>query len=80
MVCAPVRSIIPSLKLGDFLSVQAHKLCFISHLYEKFAKELYIMKQGNNYYLKNLSHLYYWFILVQVTDTRISQVSAQVKP
>ena len=25
MVCAPVRSIIPSLKLGDYLSVQAHK-------------------------------------------------------
>ena len=24
MVCAPVRSIIPSLKLGDYLSVQAH--------------------------------------------------------
>ena len=32
MVCAPVRSIIPSLKLGDFLSVQAHKPCSISHL------------------------------------------------
>ena len=27
MVCAPVRSIIPSLKLGDYLSVQAHKPC-----------------------------------------------------
>ena len=25
MVCAPVGSIIPSLKLGDYLSVQAHK-------------------------------------------------------
>ena len=24
MVCAPVRSIIPSLKLGDYLPVQAH--------------------------------------------------------
>ena len=24
MVCAPVRSIIPSLKLGDYLSVQAN--------------------------------------------------------
>ena len=33
MVCAPVRSIIPSLKLGDYLSVQAHKPCSISHLY-----------------------------------------------
>ena len=32
MVCAPVRSIIPSLKLGDYLSIQAHKLCSISHL------------------------------------------------
>ena len=33
MVCAPVRSIIPSLKLGDNLSVQAHKPCSISHIY-----------------------------------------------
>ena len=32
MVCAPVRSIIPSLKLGDYLSVQAHKSCPISHM------------------------------------------------
>ena len=32
MVCAPVRSIIPSLKLGDYLSVQAHKPSSISHL------------------------------------------------
>ena len=32
MVCAPVRSIIPSLRLGDYLSVQAHKACSISHL------------------------------------------------
>ena len=31
MVCAPVRSIIPSLKLGDDLSVQADKPCPISH-------------------------------------------------
>ena len=30
---APVRLIIPSLKLGDYLSVQAHKPCSISHLY-----------------------------------------------
>ena len=29
MVCAPVRSIIPSLKLGDYLSVQAHKPCML---------------------------------------------------
>ena len=35
MVCAPIRSIIPKLKLklGDYLSVQAHKPCSISHLY-----------------------------------------------
>ena len=32
MVYAPVRSIIPSLRLGDYLSVQAHKPCAISHL------------------------------------------------
>ena len=32
MVCAPVRSIIPELKLGDYLSVPAHKPCSISHL------------------------------------------------
>ena len=32
MVCAPVRSIIPSLKLDDYLSIQAHKSCSISHL------------------------------------------------
>ena len=32
MICAHVRSIIPSLKLGDYLSVQAHKPCSISHL------------------------------------------------
>ena len=30
MVCAPVRSII---QLGDYLSVQAHKPCSISHLF-----------------------------------------------
>ena len=34
MVCAPVRSIIPSPKLGDYLSVQAHKPCSISHIEE----------------------------------------------
>ena len=30
MVYAPVRSIIPSLKLGDYLSVQAHKPCSLT--------------------------------------------------
>ena len=39
MVCAPVRSIIPSLKLGDYLSVQAHKPCSISHLEAKIMDE-----------------------------------------
>ena len=33
MVCVPVRLIIPSLKLGDYLSAQAHKPCSISHLF-----------------------------------------------
>ena len=32
MVCAPVRSIIPSLKLRNYFSVQAHKPCSISHI------------------------------------------------
>ena len=32
MVCAHVRSIIPSLKLGDNLSVQAQRPSSISHL------------------------------------------------
>ena len=32
MVCVPVRSIIPLLKLGDYLSVQAHKPCSIPHI------------------------------------------------
>ena len=27
MVCAPVELIIPSLKLGDYLSIQAHRTC-----------------------------------------------------
>ena len=35
MVCASVRSIIPELKFGDYLSVQAHKPCSISHLFTK---------------------------------------------
>ena len=35
MVCAPVRSIIHSLKLGDYLSVQAHKPCSISHVSDR---------------------------------------------
>ena len=35
MVCAPVRSIIPELKLRDYLYVQAHKPCSISHLFHE---------------------------------------------
>ena len=38
MVCAPVRSIITSLKLGDYLSVQAHKPCSISHVEMSLSK------------------------------------------
>ena len=40
MVCAPVRSIIPSLKLGDYLSVQAHK----PHFGESSGEKLYSVK------------------------------------
>ena len=32
MVCAPVRSIIPELKLEDYLSIQVHKPCSTSHI------------------------------------------------
>ena len=32
MVCAPVWSIIPSLKLGDYLCIQVHKPCSVSHI------------------------------------------------
>ena len=35
MVCAPVRSIIPSLKLSDDLSVHAHKPYSISHIAQR---------------------------------------------
>ena len=33
MVCAPIRSIIPSLKLGDYLSVQAHHALSLIYLF-----------------------------------------------
>ena len=36
MVCAPVRSIIHSLKLVDVLSIQAHKPCSILHIFSVF--------------------------------------------
>ena len=42
MVCAPVRSIIPSLKLGDYLSVLAHKPCSISHLFSQKRQGVFI--------------------------------------
>ena len=42
MVCAPVRSIIPSLKLGDYLSVQAHNPCSISHLFICHLRRIYL--------------------------------------
>ena len=32
MVYAPVWSVIPSLKLRDYMSIQAHKPCSISHV------------------------------------------------
>ena len=35
MVSVPVRSIIPELKLGDYLALQAHKPCSVSHLLAK---------------------------------------------
>ena len=38
MACAPVRSIIPSLKLGDYLSVQAHKPCSITYVSKKLGQ------------------------------------------
>ena len=41
MVCAHVRSIIPSLKLGDYVSVQAHKPCSISHISAKLKSDFH---------------------------------------
>ena len=46
MVCAPVRSIIPSLKLGDYLSVQAHKPCSISQKDHTVNKEVHMKIQA----------------------------------
>ena len=43
MVCAPVRSIIPSLKLGDYLSVQAHNPCSISHLAPDYCRSFCLL-------------------------------------
>ena len=50
MVCAPVRSIIPSLKLEDYLSVQTHKPCSISHLLSRrYVKALRMFYTTNVY-------------------------------
>ena len=40
----PVRSIIPSLKLEDYISVQAYKPCSISHLSSFFSCYSVILK------------------------------------
>ena len=45
MVCAPVRSIIHSLKLGDYLSVQAHKPCSISHLFAQKKIDIFLTQR-----------------------------------
>ena len=66
MVCAPVRSIIPELKLGDYLSVQAHKTCSISHLYFAIpvGRELYVIEvekskdEGRLVHLGNLIEVF----------------------
>ena len=50
MVNAPVRSIIPSLKLGDYLSVQAHRPCSISH------REHYLQLKFVNKLMPNTSN------------------------
>ena len=42
MVCVPVRSIIPSLKLGNYLSIQAHKPCSIAHLFSEKRQGVFI--------------------------------------
>ena len=51
MVCVPVRSIIPSLKLGDYLSVQAHKPCSISHV---LIGSLHVLKHNPNMHVLSL--------------------------
>ena len=57
MVCAPVRSIIPSLKLGDYLSIQAHKPCSISHK-ENHAALKHVKKKNNSCSFKNYVNLF----------------------
>ena len=41
----------PSLKLGDYLSVQAHKPCFISHLYS--LRKYYVPAGANSFVLND---------------------------
>ena len=50
MVCAPVRSLIPSLKLEDYLSVQAHKPCSIYHIFTTvtWSEALYHVESTNH--------------------------------
>ena len=54
MVCAPVQSIIPSLKLGDYLSIQAHNPCSISHIFH-YATE-------DRSHLSNIMRDIAWFV------------------
>ena len=59
MVCVPVRSIIPLLKLGDYLFVQAHKPCSISHLFQGHWKESVIPTDNlrHEHVILNLKYL-----------------------
>ena len=54
MVCVTEWSTIPSLKLRDYLSVQAHKPCSISHLYIAMESSVSVLGRviGDNYLLK----------------------------
>ena len=54
MDCAPVRSTIPSLKLGDYLSVQAHNLCSISHLENGNAYKGNLKEKVTSYFGKGI--------------------------
>ena len=49
MVCAPVRPIIPSLKLGEDLSVQAHKPCSIYHVDDGYMVYGTVIIAGSTY-------------------------------
>ena len=47
MVCAPVRSIIPTLKLGDYLSVLRTNHVLSLHLHQSYHVELKISLVGS---------------------------------